>query len=111
VTNVMSDTTGPDARRLEFDQAASSGESDFTDEELTALALAADPEQPLDADAIALDLYPQQTFNLLPMWYMPPAMARGSRGWRTPVVLAIVAAFLVVDVFGLCITFGQLVAA
>jgi len=83
----------------------------FTDAELTELALAADPDQPLAADATPLELYPDDALGLLPLWYMPPAMARGSRGWRTPVVLAIVVAFLLVDAFGLCITFGQLVAA
>jgi hypothetical protein len=83
----------------------------FTDDELTALALAADPDAPLAADAIALPLYPDEPFGALPAWYMPPAMARVTGGWRRVAVFAIIAGFLVIDAFGLCITYGQLVAA
>jgi hypothetical protein len=39
---------------------------------------------------------------------MPTPMARRARGWRVPVVLAIVAAFLIIEALGLCSTFGQL---
>ena len=93
-----------------------SGGTDFnalqiTDAELTALALACDPDQPLDPEATPLDLYPDQSFGLLPRWYMPPVTAIGLRRWRTPVVVAIIVAFLLIDAFGLCITYGQLIAA
>jgi hypothetical protein len=83
----------------------------FSDAELTALALAADPDQPLDADAVALDLRPVVFAGALPEWYMPPVVTRVSKGWRRPIVFAIVAAFLLIDGFGLCITYGHLVAA
>jgi hypothetical protein len=83
----------------------------FSDAELTALALASDPDQPLDPDAVAVDLRPVVFVGALPAWYMPPAAARVSKGWRRPVVFAIIAAFLLIDCFGLCITYGQLVAA
>jgi hypothetical protein len=83
----------------------------LSDDELTALALAADPDQEVAADAVPLQLYPERPVVALPLWYMPPAMACGSRAWRTPVVVAVIAALLLIDVFGLCITFGQLVAA
>jgi hypothetical protein len=83
----------------------------FSDAELTALALASDPDQPLDPDAVVLDLRPVVFAGALPEWYMPPVMARVSKGWRRPVVFAIVAGFLLIDAFGLCITYGQLVAA
>ncbi|MBO0728948.1 MAG: hypothetical protein J2P57_06785 [Acidimicrobiaceae bacterium] len=84
----------------------------LTDEELTALALAADPNDPLDETAVPWSPYETGPDGPLPMWYMPPAMARAvPRGWRTPVVVAIIAAFLLIDVLGLCITYGQLVAA
>ena len=86
-------------------------EGGFTDAELTALALAADPEQPLDPDAVPLAMYPVQPGGALPMWYMPPAMARRVGGWRAPVIVAIVAAFLLINALGLCITYGQLVVA
>jgi hypothetical protein len=83
----------------------------ITDEELTALALAADPDAPLGDDALALPLYPDEPFGALPAWYMPPAMARVSGGWKRWAIFAIIAGFLVIDAFGLCITYGQLVAA
>jgi hypothetical protein len=87
------------------------GVTDLTDEELTALALAADPDAPLGEDAVALPLYPDEPFGALPAWYMPPAMARVAGGWRRVAIFAIIAGFLVIDAFGLCITYGQLVAA
>ena len=83
----------------------------FTDEELTALALAADPDLPLDPDAVPMPLYPEDLHLSLPLSYMPPAMAGTSRGWRVPVVLTIVLAFVLIDVLGLCITYGTLVVA
>jgi hypothetical protein len=87
-------------------------DDDLTDDELTALALAADPEQPLDDGAVPLSLYTTAQGAPLPLWYMPPAMSRATiRGWRTPVVVAIIAAFLLIDALGLCITYGQLVVA
>jgi hypothetical protein len=82
-----------------------------SDAELTALALASDPNQPLDPDAVPLDLRPVVFAGALPDWYMPPVAARVSKGWRTPVVFTIVGAFLLINAFGLCITYGQLVAA
>jgi hypothetical protein len=90
------------------------GDGGFTDAELTALALAADPDAPLDPDAIPLAMYPVQPGGTLPLWYMPPVMARRVGrvgGWRTPMIVAIVAAFLLIDALGLCITYGQLVIA
>ena len=79
-----------------------------TDDELTALALAADPEAPLGDDAIPLSLHLAQFAGSLPQWYMPPAMARQGKWWRTPVVGAIVAAFLIIEGLGLCNTYGVL---
>jgi hypothetical protein len=45
------------------------------------------------------------------MWYMPPVAVRLTKGWRRPLVYTLIAAFLAIDGFGLCITYGQLVAA
>lgn len=87
------------------------GGTDLTDDELIALALAADADQPLGPDAVPLALYPSQSPGYLPQWYMPPVMARVTRGWRRPLVFLVIAAFLAIDGFGLCITYGQLVAA
>jgi hypothetical protein len=83
----------------------------LSDAELTELALAADPDQPLDPDAVPLPLDQTGVRSALPSWYMPPTMMRTSNGWRTWVVLAIIGSLLLVDALGLCITYGQLVAA
>jgi hypothetical protein len=85
----------------------------LTEEELTRLALAADPTDPLDESAVPIGVYLGQLPGLLPQWYMPTPMIRQARGraWRLPVVLAIVAAFVIIEAFGLCSTFGQLVPA
>ena len=79
----------------------------LTDDELTALALAADADAPLDAVPLHIHLA-QFAGAALPQWYMAPAMARSGRRWRTPVVLTIIAAFLLIEGLGLCNTFGQL---
>jgi hypothetical protein len=53
-----------------------------TDEELTSLALAADPDAQLDADAVSFwavagpDAGREATDQLLPEWYMPPMTGR-----------------------------------
>jgi hypothetical protein len=84
----------------------------FTEAELTELALSADPDATMEEDAVPLSVYLGQSQGLLPQWYMPSPMARaaGSR-WRLPVVLVIVAAFVIIEAFGLCSTFGQIVPA
>ena len=82
----------------------------ITDDELTAMALAADPSLPLDEDALPIGVYFAQLPSPLPQWYMPPAMARQHRWWW-PIVLGVVAAFLIIDAFGLCSTYGPLVFA
>ena len=44
----------------------------------------------------------------LPLWYMPPVARRAKRRWAAPVVIAVVAAFLLIDAMGLCNTYGLL---
>ena len=39
---------------------------------------------------------------------MPPSVSRGGRRWKTPFVIAIVSAFLLIDAMGLCNTYGVL---
>jgi hypothetical protein len=77
---------------------------DISDDELAALALAADPDQPIDDDAVPLDLI--EPPGLLPEWYMPAPMStrRGTArrwllGW---LVLSLVA----INSAGLCVTYG-----
>jgi hypothetical protein len=81
------------------------------DDELAALALAADPSAVPDDDAVPLDDYLERQPGLLPLWYMPRPLARSGSRWRMVVVLAIVAAFLAIEAVGLCSTFGQIVPA
>jgi len=80
----------------------------LSDEELTALALAADPDAPLPEDAIPWNGVDATRAGLLPDWYMPaPAASRRGSTTKTVVALLIVG-FLVIDAFGLCITSGFL---
>jgi hypothetical protein len=76
------------------------------DDELTALALAADPDMVLDDDAVSILGEPAP--GLLPGWYMPAATSRRRSGWRTSVVALVTAGFLFVAASGFCITYGIL---
>ena len=85
----------------------------FTDDELTVLALAADPAAGVADDAVPMDqLLGSADWTgggeLLPGWYMPPPMgtSRLLRGWRRRVVMLIVASFLLINAYGLCSTYG-----
>lgn len=80
----------------------------ITEEELTELALAADPRTPLAEDAVPIGVHLAQFAAPLPLWYMPPVTRSGGRRWRAPVVLAVVIAFLLIDAMGLCNTYGIL---
>lgn len=96
------------------DSSASGEHSDGADEywsdaELTALALAADPDAPLDAAAIPLTSPGSIGAGLLPSWYMPAiAIGRAHRYWKI-VVIVLVTALLAIEAAGLCSTYGQLV--
>ena len=79
-----------------------------TDDELTALALAADPDTEVDDDAVSLwGVAETEADDLLPAWYMPaPAGSRLVHGWRRSVVLLLIASFIVINAAGLCVTYG-----
>ncbi len=81
---------------------------ELSDEELTALALAADPHAPLPDDALPIDVHLALYAPPLPLWYMPPVMRMGGRRWKVPFVIAVVSAFLLIDAMGLCNTYGLL---
>ena len=84
----------------------------ITDDELAALALAGDPDAPIAEDAVPYwEAVGGERDDLLPSWYMPTPMGSGrlSRPWRRRIVLLIIAAFLAIDSYGLCNTYGQLV--
>jgi hypothetical protein len=97
--------------RVSDDRAGTVAEGEVSDEELTVLALAADPDMPVDSDAPCLaDLVGPDTGGLLPSWYMP-GVAGSSQltAWRRSVALVIVAAFLLITAYGLCNTYGDMV--
>lgn len=82
----------------------------LTDEELTALALAADPDAPLPDDAVPFEPGEPGVGTGLPGWYMPaPARVVRTRG-RVVAAIAVVAGLVVINALGLCITYGQLTA-
>jgi hypothetical protein len=76
----------------------------ISDDELAAEALAADPDAPLPDDAIPL--VDPSAPALVGAWYMPAPRSRLLHGWRRRVALLIVATFLVIEVYGLCSTYG-----
>ena len=80
----------------------------ISDDELTALALAADPTIALDANAVAWSGIGVQPPGLLPNWYMPiPSYHMRGRLTRA-IVITLIVGFLIIDAFGLCITSGFL---
>ena len=83
----------------------------LSDEELEALAMAADPTEALADDAVPLDLSSAGGIDFLPGWYMPPVLRSASRRWHRWAIVAVIVAFLAIDAFGLCSTFGPLTAA
>ena len=86
-------------------------EGQFTDGELTVLALAADPDQLVDSDAIPFTIDTAGGDQLLPLWYMPAPMARTRSRRQTAIAVVVVVAFLLIEALGLCVTYGQLVVA
>ena len=82
----------------------------LTDDELTALALAADQDCEVDDDAVPLWALAAEEpeGDLLPSWYMPSPMTRSRllQGWRRNVVLLLIASFILINAAGLCVTYG-----
>ena len=89
-----------------------SDDEDFEDE-LTRLALAADPDVVLGPDAVAWPEATDHAVSLLPAWYMPPlaSVLPAHRRWRTAVVLLVVVGMLLINALGFCITYGNLSVA
>jgi hypothetical protein len=83
-------------------------ESEFSDDELTALALAADPNAPIDLDAKPWYLTSNLGSQLLPEWYMPIPMSRGRGRISKVAAVSVVVGMVVVCAFGLCVTSGFL---
>jgi hypothetical protein len=77
---------------------------DVIDEELTAEAMAADPDVIVPDDAVPFGV--SETEGPLPEWYMP---ARGPIRRTRPRVVAVatlVLSLLIVNAAGLCVTYG-----
>lgn len=97
--------------------ACEGAELPISDEELAELALAADPDEVVPHDAVPLPIYLGSLPLMLPQWYMPPAIASvtavstAARRWRTALVIALVVAFVMIDAWGLCSTYGSLTLA
>jgi hypothetical protein len=101
--------TQQESSLVDVEDVGSDREDVLTDDELTSLALAADPLAQLPADAVPLSIHLAQFGTALPLWYMPPmARSGGRRSWKMPFVIAVVAAFLLIDAAGLCNTYGLL---
>ena len=79
-------------------------------DELTAFALAADPDAPLPPDATPFDK-PGSDASLLPAWYMPVPHAVGRSRRKALIALVIIVALLLINALGLCITYGRLEVA
>lgn len=77
----------------------------FTDDELTELALAADPDATIPDDAVPFG-QPAADGAPLPDWYMPaPGSIRRTRP-RVVAVVGIIVSLVVVNGAGLCVTYG-----
>ena len=81
----------------------------MSDDDLDSLAMAGDPDAPIDADAVNLwEVVEPGTTALLPGWYMPGPMARTQaiRGWRRRIAWVVIVSFLAISAAGLCSTYG-----
>ncbi len=82
---------------------------DITLDELTRLALLADPDLPVPDDAVPVwELFEPDADSLLPAWYMPAPSGPTITGrrWKRVVALMLITAFLAINASGLCSTYG-----
>lgn len=104
----------PTGRRpigMAAEAAAEDGGPPISEDELAELALAADPDEALPDNAVPLPIYLGTVPLMLPLWYMPPAISTTRRRWRTALVLVLVIAFVMIDAWGLCSTYGSITLA
>lgn len=83
-------------------------EVEITDEELAALALAADPDATVADDAVPLSSLLMEFPELLPSWYMPAPGGFTRSPRRRAVVAVIIIALIAVNAIGMCVTYGHL---
>ncbi len=96
----MSDDTIDDTTNDTIDDI-----DEITDAELTALALAADPDTVVPDDAVPFADTDGPSPGLLPEWYMPPPGHSRSTS-RTVVLAGVAIALFVINVGGVCVTYG-----
>jgi hypothetical protein len=77
----------------------------ITDAELTALAMAADPDAPIANDAVPFGTTDETSMSLLPQWYMPAPARRIDRRRRI-VFAGLVCSLLFANIAGFCVTNG-----
>jgi hypothetical protein len=81
-------------------------EFEISDEELTALALAADPDAPIADDAVPVRSLQAEGDPLLPTWYMPVSASRARKDWRAVVAVAIAVGLVLINACAICVTYG-----
>jgi hypothetical protein len=79
---------------------------EISDEELTALALSADPGSPFADDAVPMRSLQAEGEPLLPDWYMPVDASRARHDWRTVVAIALAVGLVLCNAFAICVTYG-----
>ena len=79
---------------------------DISDDALTALALAADPDVAPTSDDVPFRSMHDAGAPLLPEWYMPVAPSRARRDWRTGVAMSIAVGLVFINGLGICVTYG-----
>jgi hypothetical protein len=78
----------------------------ISDEELDALALAADPDLVLDDDAVPFVIDGPGGPDLLPGWYMPVPQSTKRTPARMIGAATIIGSLVLVNAAGLCVTYG-----
>lgn len=110
---VTDESGATDESELPGETLVEVGEPGVTDEELTAQALAADPDAPLPADAVPLGRLDDGFPALLPSWYMPAPVGSPSARTRRhkTAAIAVSLGLAAINCAGFCITYGHLVLA
>jgi hypothetical protein len=83
----------------------------ISDDELTALALGADPHPVIDPRIAPWRPTSAEGAGPLPEWYMPRAVASTRRPSVRLAVGVIIASFVVINALGLCVTYGFVTVA
>ena len=109
----MTHTDTATASSTTLDDATREALAGITDEELTMLALAADPDAPVGDGPSFWEFTRTADQSPLPSWYMPAPFgglggSRRSR-WRRPVAVLLLVSFLTIEGYGLCTTYGPAV--